>query len=123
MLGSADVSPFWAALVSGLDGRFRVIAQEAPPEETDLTAWLAALLEGLGTSVVRVIAGDRFHVPALEIAQDEPDQVACLVLVSEASAPAARPNVPVLVVDVTEPAETIGERVRDFLTRGAPATA
>jgi hypothetical protein len=62
-------------------------------------------------------------VPALEIAQDQPDQVACLVLVSEASAPAARANVPVLVVDGTEPADTIGERVRDFLARGAPATA
>jgi hypothetical protein len=123
VLGSADFSPFWAALVAGLDGRFRVIAPEPPPEETDLAAWLASLLEGLGTSVIRVVAGDRFHTPALEIAHADPDQVAGLVLVAEQTPRVRVTSVPVLVVDGKEPADKLGERIRDFLTRGPAATA
>ena len=124
VLGAPDVSPFWAVLLAGLDGRFRVIAPETPPEDTDLAAWLASLLEGLGTSTVRVIAGDRFHAPTLEISRGEPDQVQCVVLVSEAGPPFVDAQVPVLVVAPREPGEIVGARVRDFLLReGAGSTA
>jgi hypothetical protein len=123
VLTPAEVSPYWAAVVAGLDGRFRVITPEAPPEATDLSAWLAALLEGLGTSVIRVVAGDRFHMPALEVANGEPDQVACVVLVSESAFAALEAaqdgRVPVLHVHANEPPSTVGERLMDFLTRDA----
>ena len=130
MLGSDD-SPFWAVLMAGLDGRFRVIAPEAPPDDADLTAWLASLLEGLGTSSIRVIAGDRFRAPAFELARKEPDQVPCVVLisgtagvvpVSEAAAAVAR--IPVLVVSAKEPVAGLASRVRDFLmSEGAVTVA
>ena len=116
-------SPFWGAVVAGLDGRFRVITPEAPAEGTDLTAWLASLLEGLGTSVVRVVAADRFHAPALAIAGNDPDQVASLVLVTDAPNPVERVSATVLSVAATESAEAAGARVREFLTEGVPATA
>jgi hypothetical protein len=130
VLGS-DGSPFWAVLMAGLDGRFRVILPEAPPEDAELGGWLASLLEGLGTSSIRVIAGDRFQLPAIAIAHEEPDQVSCVVLVSEAAgvvpvseAAAATARMPVLVVSAQEPAASLADRVRDFLYReGAAATA
>jgi hypothetical protein len=123
VLAPADASPYWAALVAGLDGRFRVITPEAPPEETDLSAWLASLLEGLGTSVIHVVAGDRFHVPALEVAQGGSDQVVCVVIVSRSASAVADAKVPVLLVDTNEPPQTVGERVLDFLSRSAVKTA
>ena len=122
-LASDRESPFWGAVVAGLDGRFRVITPEAPAEATDLTAWLASLLEGLGTSVVRVVAADRFHAPALAIARNDPDQVASLVLVADAPRPVEPVSVPVLAVHATESADAAGTRVREFLTEGVPATA
>jgi hypothetical protein len=123
VLGAPDVSPFWAVLLAGLDGRFRVIAPEAPPEDTDLAAWLASLLEGLGTSTVRVIAGDRFHAPALEISRSEPDQVPCMVLVTDSRPPFVDAHVPVLVLSPREPGEIVGARVRDFLLREGPGAS
>ena len=125
VLASEDASPFWALLLAGLDGGFRVIAPEAPPADTDVSGWLASLLEGLGTSSIRVVAGDRFHAPALEAAHDEPDQVACVVLVAEeevvaVEAPDAK--VPVLVAHARRPAEELALWVRDFLSARAGAT-
>jgi hypothetical protein len=84
-LASSGAGPFWAALLAGLDGRCRDIAPEPPPPDTDLHAWLAALLEGLGTSGIRVIAGDRFHAPALRVVHEDPDRLAAVIAVSETS--------------------------------------
>ena len=48
---------------------------------------------------------------------------ACLVLVADQTPRVRVTSVPVLVVDGNEPADTLGERIRDFLTRGPAATA
>jgi hypothetical protein len=126
VLASVEPSPFWTVLLAGLDGGFRVIAPEPPSEDADLSSWLASLLEGLGTSSIRLIVGDRFHTPALEIARDDPDQVACLMLVAETSQPqiALDARVPVVVVDASRPAADVASWVKDFLTvQAAGATS
>ena len=121
VLGGTVATPDWMALLGGADGGFRVITPEIPAEDTDLPSWVGALLEGLGTPRMGLIASERFRTSALEIARSDPDQVACMVLLSD-HPEVADAQVPVLVVDPSQPAG-IESRVRDFLGSGAAATA
>src|SRR5688500_11496233 len=76
----AAPAPFPPGFLDALERGHRVIVPEPPPEGVDLVEWMAHFLEGVGIRRVRIVAADRFCVPALELALLDPDQVACLVL-------------------------------------------
>src|SRR5687767_5076939 len=52
-------------MLATLETSYRVIEPEPPGPDADVGAWLEAFLEGLGATGVRVIAADRFRLPAL----------------------------------------------------------
>src|SRR5687768_2937389 len=63
-----DPDPLWPELLDTLGASYRVIVPDAPERETDVTTWLTGFLEGLGAISVRIVASDRFCMPALELA-------------------------------------------------------
>jgi hypothetical protein len=118
--GPTDV--FGRGLLATLERSYRLIVPEPPPADADVTAWLAAFLEGLGCSGVRIVAADRFCLPAIELA--EADQVARLVLLrngggSETTLVDA--GVPLLVARSGQPAAELLETVTRFLGAGGAA--
>jgi hypothetical protein len=83
VLGSlSDGGPLWPALLETLRGGYRLIVPEPPLADAEIAPWLAAFLEGLGISTVRIVAAGRFCVPSLELALRESDQVARIALVA-----------------------------------------
>ena len=80
--------PFWPGLVDELAGRFRVVTPALATGDggTSTASQLCAFLEGMGAAGARVLAAGRLCIPALELAMRDMDQVARLVLVSDAGA-------------------------------------
>jgi pimeloyl-ACP methyl ester carboxylesterase len=133
VLGGAE--PLWPGLHEVLAGHFRLIVPELPRCTEDVAAWLAAFLEGLGTTKVRVVASSDFCMSALELALADLDRIDRIVLVprGEPSSPglagdvatvARQSAVPMLVVRRGVPAEEAVPLVLGFLGGGeavAPA--
>jgi pimeloyl-ACP methyl ester carboxylesterase len=123
----------WPEVVALLGTGRRLIVPDAPAADTDVEAWLSALLDGLGMSSVTVVAADSFCIAALERTLLDPDRIDRIVLVcrgrgSEAAVTGvvySEPhlaNVPILVVRRDRPASEILPVVAKFLGRedGAP---
>jgi hypothetical protein len=130
----SDPDPFWPELLEVLRLGYRLIVPEPPAADADVAAWLASFLEGLGTSTVRILAADRFCIPALELALLESDQIARIVLVAEGPAAGdagrgalesamGRSSVPLLVVRGARPANEGISLITDFLAEVAAAPA
>ena len=123
-----EVPPLWPELDAALAARFRVIAPALPMEMEDLAARLAAFLEGLGVSRVRVVVAGRLCGPALELAPVAPE-VERVVLVPSGpaeeaaceAAVAAIGAIPVLVVRRALTAAEALPLVLAFLDGAAPA--
>jgi len=75
------VASLWPELLEMIADGTRLIVPEPPANETDLEAWLSALLEGLGTRNITIIATDGFCIAALERALISPEQFARVVIV------------------------------------------
>ena len=130
----ADPDPLWSDLLEVLGSGYRLIVPEPPPGDTDVAAWLAGFLEGLGTSSIRILAADRFCIPALELALLETDQIARIVLVAEGPAAGdarrgalesamGRSSVPLLLVRNARPPNEGISLITDFLAEEAAAPA
>ena len=116
VLGSpVHTEPLWPGLHEALAIRFRLIVPDLPRCDADIASWLAAFLEGLGSTEVRVVASSEFCISALELALGDLDRIARVVLVprGESSASgldgrlatvARRATVPLLVVRRGAPA-------------------
>jgi hypothetical protein len=126
--------PLWPGLLEALGAGFRLIVPEPPAADADIAGWLADFLEGLGMSNVRILAADRFCLPALELALLEADQVARLVLLPEGTGgrgevgatletATRHMRVPLLVIRRGQPADEIVSLIKDFLGDGAAASA
>jgi hypothetical protein len=120
------LAPSWGELLRELQRSYRMIVPEPPPPDSDVTGWLDAFLEGLGSSGVRILATDRFCLPAFELALGEGEQIARLVLMPEGpgreivlggsvEAALARARVPLLLVHESQPAAELNARVTSFL--------
>jgi hypothetical protein len=110
--------PLWPELIEALGAGFRLIVPDLPAPHADVVGWLGDFLEGLGMSSVRILAADRFCMPALELTLLDPDQVArvVLVLASGSLETAMRqPTVPILVVRRSQPADDVLPLVTGFL--------
>ena len=129
-----DADPLWSELLDALRATHRLIVPEPPAADADVAAWLAGFLEGLGTATVRLLAADRFCVPALELALRQSDQIARIVLVSPGPAtPDAgrgaiatamgRSPVPILVVRHGGKSEDAIALMTEFLAEETAATA
>ena len=129
-----DDDPLWPGLLRTLSHGYRLVVPELPPAGADITAWLAAFLEGLGTSSVRIVAADRFCMPGLELALLETVGITRMVLVSDGpAAPDAprgflrsgigRSSVPLLVVRRSPPADEGIALIADFLRQEMSAPA
>ena len=82
LLHSAPESrPLWPELLDSLTSGFRLIVPDASPVGSDIDVWMAALLEGLGTSKLTVIASEEFCMPAMEHALLDPERVSAVILI------------------------------------------
>lgn len=78
---ASSAAPLWQELADMLgDGR-RVIVPDPPADDSEVEAWLSALLEGLGVRNITVIATEGFCMAALERALLSPEQVGRVVMV------------------------------------------
>jgi hypothetical protein len=111
-----------------------LIIPEPPAATSDIPAWLAGFLEGLGTSTVRILAAGDYGIPALELALMGSDQVARIVLIADGpETPEAgrgllgtatgRSSVPLLVVRSAGRADDLISLVIDFLAEETAAPA
>jgi hypothetical protein len=117
----------WPELLGALGPRVRLLVPEQPEAAADVTARLAAFLDGLGASGVAVLAAGRLCIPALELALLGGDQVARLALVADGPADlggtgldgtlvtTACPPVPLLVVRRALPADDATAVLTRFL--------
>lgn len=131
MLGSpADPEPLWPGLHQAIARRFRLIVPDLPRCDTDVAAWLAAFLEGLGSTEVRVVASSEFCMAALELVIADLDRIARVVLVThgDAGGPGLdstlasgtqNTSVPLLVVRRGTPASEAVPLVVGFCAEGA----
>ena len=121
-----DADPLWPGLIETLRRSYRLIVPEPPAADADVSGWIGGFLEGLGTATVRILAADRFCIPALELALLESDQITRMVLVTEGPATAdagrglletamGRSPVPLLVVRSSQPAPEGVSLIADFL--------
>ncbi len=116
----------WPELLTTLGNGYRLIVPEPPAPDVDVTAWLTSFLEGLGTTSVRIVAADRFCIPALELALLEAVGITRMVLVATGPvAPDAprgflrsaigRASASILVVRRGQPAEDGVAAITEFL--------
>ena len=78
----AVVGALWPDLYGRLAEHHRVILPEVPgAAEAHFYRWLRGFVEGVGLSVMTVIAAGELCVPALEFALLDPDRINRLVLV------------------------------------------
>lgn len=63
-----------------LAGQYRVLIPEMPPFGDDVTDWLSAFLDGLGTTDVTLLAAGPFHDLARDLALADPDRVIRVIL-------------------------------------------
>ena len=126
-----DPHSLWPGLIETLRRGYRLIVPEPPPAGADVSGWIAGFLEGLGTATVRILAADRFCIPALELAL-ESDQVTRIVLVTEGPATTdagrglletamGRSAVPLLVIRGAQPADEGMSLIADFLAEETAA--
>ena len=128
VLGPLGGEP-WPGLGDALAARFRVIEPDIPAR-ADL-AWLASFLEGLGMRGLSVIAADPWCVPLLQVANDDVERFARVVLVPDGDCDSAQShrdaiagsNVPLLVAPRSLPAADALIDVALFLDGQASRTA
>ena len=126
--------PLGPALIETLRRSYRLIVPEPPAPDVDVSGWIAGFLEGLGTATVRILATDRFCIPALELALLESDQITRIVLISDGPATTdagrglletamGRSGVPLLVVRNAQPAHEAVALIADFLAEETAAAS
>ena len=100
VLGVDAMIETWPELPHLLSSRFRTIVPEVPNQAVDATIWLTSLIDGIGVSRAAMIAAERYHVPALELAVANSEAVNRLVLVTEGAAAVGVPHasVPMLIL-------------------------
>jgi hypothetical protein len=119
-------APLWPELLTLIGEGSRLIVPEPPADESEVEAWLSALLEGLGIRNITVVATDDFCIAALERTMLSPEQIARVVMVCSGrgtesgvdgmlSTPAQTAAVPFLVVRRERPASEILPLVERFL--------
>jgi len=87
VLRGADVADaLWPELDAELVSRFRVLTPELPADCSDVAAWVADFLEGVGVDRAVVLAGEPCCLSALELALLGADQVERLILVPAGAA-------------------------------------
>ena len=124
----------WPELLAALVKGHRVILPEPPPADADVTAWLDAFLEGLGSTGVRILAADRFCLPSLGLALAETDLISRLVFLADqrgdeiglqtaVETAEALARVPFLLVPPGPPTAELIERVTRFFRAAAAVPA
>src|SRR5687768_9062075 len=78
-----DPDPLWPELLATLGASYRVIVPDPPEGDTDVATWLTSFLEGLGATSVRIVASDRFCMPAVELALLEAVGIVRMALVTD----------------------------------------
>ena len=115
------VDPVWEELLAALARSYRVVVPEPPPAKADVAAWLDAFLEGLGGSGIRIVAADRFCMPAFEVTLVAADQIGRLVLLPEGPGDGSSREA---VVGGTVETELASARIPLLVAhRGLPVTA
>lgn len=131
---AVETRPLWPELLDTLTSGFRLIVPAARAPDTDIDVWLSALLEGLGTSRLTVVASDEFCVPAIEQALLDPDHVSSVILIcpgrgSEGCVTGTLgttnqlPSVPLLMLRRDQPAPEILAAVHRFLSGSSGQSA
>jgi hypothetical protein len=127
---SGDSDALWPELLDAIAARHRLILPEVPACEAGFSSWLRGFLEGVGLSVVTLIATGQCCLPAVELALLDTERLERLVLVPDGCAEvtglmgilgtAQRPSaLPVLVLRRAARPEDALELVETFLL-GAP---
>jgi len=75
--------PLRPLLLEALAPHFRSLVPDLSPTESNVATWLAHFLEGLGVTMVSVVASGAYCIPALELALRGGDHIARLVLISD----------------------------------------
>ena len=117
-----DTDPLFPELLEELSAGVRLIVPEPPAADVDVASWLADFLEGLGVSNVRILAVDRFCIPALDLAILQTGQITRLVLVPDRAEhggtlekAAQHLTLPLLVVQRWRPASEVLPLITGFL--------
>lgn len=122
----SSLAPLWPEFLALIGEGSRLIVPEPPANESEVEAWLGALLEGLGMRCMTVVATDAFCIAALERAMLSPEQVARMILITSGrgsesavdgklAMPAQCADVPFLVLRRDRPASEILPMVETFL--------
>src|SRR3954468_12123099 len=75
--------PLRRPLLEALAPHFRSLVPDLSPTEKNVATWLCHFLEGLGATMVSVVASGPYCIPALELALRGGDNIARLALISD----------------------------------------
>jgi hypothetical protein len=114
----SDRQALWPEVIDALAAGYRLIVPTPPVTGTDVEAWLAALIDGLGVPNLSVIATEGFGLAPLHATLGRCDQIARIVLVSTGAG--ARTSVttsspPLLVLHRDRPADEVLPVLLSFL--------
>ena len=132
VLAHAD-EPLRRLLLEALAPHFRSLVPDLPPTEANVATWLSHFLEGLGATMVSVVATGSYCIPALELALRGGEHCARLVLISDGAcsdessegalvAASRGASMPLVIVNASAAPGDVVPLVSEFLSGWQPKT-